>query len=145
MLQATDDYPLNFGFSGKGNTSDPHVLYDVLKAGAAGYMNKDAAPDELVPAIQKIARGGKYMSSNLAELLLFNVTDQSDKLPHETLSDREYTVLIKIGTGKTVGEIGVELTLSVKTVSTYRARILEKLNLRNNAELIRYVVNHNLI
>lgn len=116
----------------------------VLKAGAAGYMNKDAAPDELVPAIQKIARGGKYMSQSLAELLLFDVTGQSGKLPHETLSDREYTVLLRIGAGKTVSEISDELTLSVKTVSTYRARILEKLNLRNNAELIRYVVDHNL-
>lgn len=117
----------------------------VLKAGAAGYMNKDAAPDELVPAIQKIASGSKYMSPSLAELLLFDVTSQSGKLPHETLSDREYTVLIKIGGGKTVGEIANELSLSVKTISTYRTRILEKLKLRNNAELIRHVVDHNLM
>lgn len=116
----------------------------VLKAGAAGYMSKDAAPDELVPALQKLARGGKYVSPQLAELLLFDVTGQSGKAPHETLSDREYTVLLRIGAGKTVSEIGEDLTLSVKTVSTYRARILEKLNLRNNAELIRYVVDHNL-
>lgn len=116
----------------------------VLKAGAAGYMSKDAAPDELVPAIQKIARGGKYMSATLADLLLFDLTAQSAKPAHEFLSDREYTVLLLIGAGQTVSEIAQGLNLSVKTVSTYRTRILEKLNLRTTAEIIRYVVDHQL-
>lgn len=116
----------------------------VLKAGAAGYMSKEAAPDELVPAIQKIARGGKYMSATLADLLLFDLTAQTQKPAHELLSDREYSVLLMIGAGKTVSEIADELGLSVKTVSTYRARILEKLNLRTTPELIRYVVDQQL-
>lgn len=116
----------------------------VLKAGAAGYMSKETAPDELVPAIQKIARGGKYISPTLADLLLFDLTAQAQKPAHELLSDREYTVLLMIGAGKTVSEIADELVLSVKTVSTYRARILEKLNLRTTPELIRYVVDQQL-
>ena len=116
----------------------------VLKAGAAGYMSKEAAPDELVPAIEKIARGGKYMSATLADLLLFDLTQQAEKPAHDLLSDREHTVLIMLGAGQTVSEIAQGLSLSVKTISTYRASILEKLNLRTTAELIRYVVDHNL-
>lgn len=116
----------------------------VLKAGAAGYMSKDVAPDELVPAIQKIARGGKYMSATLADLLLFDLTHQSAKVAHELLSNREYTVLLMLGAGKTVSEIAQALSLSVKTISTYRTRILEKLSVRTTAEIIRYVVDHNL-
>lgn len=116
----------------------------VLKAGAAGYMSKDCAPDELVRAIEKVVSGGKYVSATLAEKLALEVSGQNGKLPHETLSDREYSVLLMIGNGQAVGEIANELALSVKTVSTYRARILEKLNLKTNAELIRYVIDHNL-
>ena len=116
----------------------------VLRAGAAGYMNKDAAPDELVHAIHKVVSGGKYISPALAERLAFEVSGQNDKLPHEKLSDREYRVLIMIGEGKSVGQIAVDLALSVKTVSTYRSRVLEKMNLNNNAEMIRYVIDHNL-
>ena len=116
----------------------------VLKAGAAGYMSKDCAPDELVRAIEKVVAGGKYVSATLAEKLAFELSGQSGKLPHESLSDREYSVLLMIGGGQSVGEIANELALSVKTVSTYRARILEKLNLKSNAELIRYVIDQNL-
>lgn len=116
----------------------------VLKAGASGYMSKDCAPDELVRAIEKVVAGGKYVSATLAEKLAFELSGQSGKLPHETLSDREYSVLLMIGIGKSVGEIANELALSVKTVSTYRARILEKLNLKSNAELIRYVIDNSL-
>ena len=116
----------------------------VLKAGASGYMNKDCAPSELLVAIQKVISGGKYISPMLAERLAFVISGNFDGLPHEILSDREYRVLVMIGSGKSVSEIANELTLSVKTVSTYRTRVLEKLNMRNNAELIRYTIDKQL-
>lgn len=116
----------------------------VLKAGAAGYMTKDMALDELVGAIQRVVGGGRYISPTLAEKLALGLTGQMDKLPHETLSDREYTVLLMIGRGKSVGEIADELGLSVKTISTYRSRILEKLDMKSNADLIRYVIDNSL-
>ena len=116
----------------------------VLKAGASGFMNKDCAPGELLLAIQKVIAGGKYISPTLAERLAFVISGNFDGLPHETLSDREYRVLVMIGSGKSVSEIANELTLSVKTVSTYRTRVLEKLNMRNNAELIRYTIDKQL-
>lgn len=117
----------------------------MLKSGASGYLTKDCAPDQLVPAIEKIARGGKYVSDTLAERLLFNLTGESTRQPHELLSDREYSVLLLIGQGKTPTEIADQLVLSVKTVSTYRTRILEKLNLQNTAALIRYAIENNLV
>ncbi len=117
----------------------------MLKSGASGYLTKDCAPDQLVPAIQKIARGGKYVSDILAEQLLFNLTGEANRPPHELLSDREYSVLVLIGQGKTPTEIAEQLILSVKTVSTYRTRVLEKLNLQSTAELIRYVIENNLV
>ena len=98
-----------------------------------------------MPAIQKIARGGKYVSDMLAEQLLFNLTGEANRPPHELLSDREYSVLVLIGQGKTPTEIAEQLILSVKTVSTYRTRVLEKLNLQSTAELIRYVIENNLV
>ena len=116
----------------------------VLRAGAAGYINKDAAPDELVHALNKVIGGGKYISPALAERLAFEVSGQNDKLPHEKLSDREYRVLSMIGEGKSVGQLAVALALSVKTVSTYRSRVLEKMNFKNNADMIRYVIDHKL-
>jgi DNA-binding NarL/FixJ family response regulator len=116
----------------------------VLKAGASGYMNKDAAPDELVNALEKVAAGGKYISPTLAEKLAFQLSGDAEMEPHEKLSDREYRVLVMIGAGRTVGQIATELALSVKTVSTYRSRVLEKMNLSTNADLIRYVIDHNL-
>lgn len=116
----------------------------MLKAGAAGYINKEVALDQLVQAIQKVTAGGRYVSPTLAEKFAFELSGGSDKQPHELLSDREYTVLIMIGGGKTVSEIADELALSVKTVSTYRTRILEKMNLSTNAEMIRYVIENNL-
>lgn len=117
----------------------------VLKAGAAGYMNKDCALDELVRAIQKVVGGGKYVSTTLAEKLAFELSGQTNRLPHEALSDREFSVLLLIGAGKSVSEIAAELSLSVKTVSTYRARLLEKLNFHSNADLIRYVIDNSLL
>ena len=117
----------------------------MLKAGAAGYMTKERAPEELIGAIKKVLAGGKYVSSTLAERLAFNLDQETEKAPHEMLSDREYEVLCMIASGKTVGEIADILYLSVKTVSTYRARILEKMNLRTNAELTHYAMKNHLV
>jgi len=114
-----------------------------LRAGAAGYLTKDAAPANIVEAIRKVVRGGKYVSSSLAEKLVD--FDLEGEPPHELLSDREYQVLCMIGSGKTVSQIAAELRLSVKTVSTYRARILEKLDMANNAEITRYAIKAGLV
>ncbi len=116
-----------------------------LKAGAAGYLSKDSAPAELVNAIRKAMQGGKYVSATLAEKLAFNLTPETDRLPHETLSDREFQVLRAIASGKTVSEIAEEMALSVKTISTYRTRILEKMTLKNNAELTHYAIQQALV
>ena len=113
-----------------------------LKAGAAGYLTKESVPDELVAAVRKAAQGEKYITPSLAEKL---VAGLGKKLPNEALSDREYQVVCMLASGKTITEIAVELSLSVKTVSTYRVRILTKLNLRNTAEIIRYAFEHGLI
>jgi DNA-binding NarL/FixJ family response regulator len=115
-----------------------------LRAGAAGYLTKETAPEKLVEALRKIVRGGKYVSPSLAEKLVFDL-DRDGKQAHELLSDREYQVLCMIGSGKTVSAIATELQLSVKTVSTYRARILEKLDMANNAELTRYAIKTGLV
>jgi two-component system invasion response regulator UvrY len=117
----------------------------VLKAGASGYLTKVSASDELIKAIHKVYRGGKYISPALAEKIAFAIDEDTRKLPHETLSDREYQVLCLIGAGKTVSQIADGLALSVKTVSTYRARILEKMHMQNNAELIHYAVQNGLV
>ncbi len=116
-----------------------------LRAGASGYVTKDSAADELVGAIRKVLSGGRYVSSSLAEKLAFEMEADAGKLPHETLSDREYQVLRMIASGKTVTEIGQELSLSVKTISTYRSRILEKMRAKNNAELTRYAFANRLV
>ena len=117
----------------------------VLKAGAAGYISKESAPQELASAVRKVARGGRYVSPALAEKLAFEIDADSDKLLHESLSDREFQVMRMMASGKTVKEIANELSLSVKTISTYRARILDKMNLRTNAELIHYAIQNQLI
>lgn len=117
----------------------------VLKAGAAGYLSKDSALDELVDAIRKAVNGGRYVSASLAEKLALGLSGGLDRLPHEALSDREMTVLLKLGAGMAVGEIADELALSVKTISTYRTRILEKMGYKSNADLIRYVIEHQLL
>ncbi len=116
-----------------------------LKAGAAGYMTKENAPDELIKAIRKVLSGGKYVSPSLAEKLAAELATDGEKPPHEILSDREYQVMQMIASGKTVRVIAHELSLSVKTVSTYRARILEKMKMKNNAELIHYVLSNHLV
>jgi DNA-binding NarL/FixJ family response regulator len=117
----------------------------VLRAGAAGYLTKEHAPDELVTAIRKIARGGKYITPTLAEKMAFDLERASDGPPHESLSDREYQVMLLISSGKSIKDIGEDLFLSDKTISTYRARILEKMNMKSNAELIRYAIQNKLV
>lgn len=116
----------------------------LMKAGAAGYLTKETAPEKLVDAIRNVVAGKKHISPNLAELLLLECSIDSGKAPHKILSDREYQVLIMIGSGKQVSEIARKLSLSVKTVSTYRSHILEKMKLKNNAELTHYVLRNNL-
>lgn len=117
----------------------------VLKAGASGYLTKENAPEELVKAIRKVVSGGRYISPSLAESLAFGLDAASDRPRHETLSDREFQVMRLIATGKTLTEIAEELSLSAKTVSTYRTRLLEKLDMKTNAELIRYAIENGLI
>lgn len=117
----------------------------ILKAGASGYLTKESAADELIKAIRKVCSGGKYITPTLAEKIAFALDPASGRPPHETLSDREYQVLCLIGSGKTVSQIADDLALSVKTVSTYRTRILEKMRMQNNAELIHYAVQNNLV
>jgi DNA-binding NarL/FixJ family response regulator len=116
----------------------------VLKVGASGYLTKDAAPEELANAVRKVLAGGRYVSASLAEKLAAGLATEAKKSPHEGLSDREFDVLRMIGSGKTVKEIAAELSLSVKTVSTYRVRVLQKLEMKNNAELTRYVIENRL-
>ncbi len=118
-----------------------------LKAGAAGYLNKQSAPAELVNALRDVAAGRKYITAALAQEMAnqFVSGDDSGRPPHETLSDREYQTLVMIASGKTVSEIAVELALSVKTVSMYRARLLQKMKLRHNAELTHYAIRHRLV
>ncbi len=123
---------------------EDHFAVRCLKEGADGYLTKDVASEQLVQAIRKVHGGGKYVSPSLAERLAWSLDTGFGRPPHEALSDREFEVLRAIGAGKTVGEIAAELNLSVKTISTYRARILEKMNMRNNAELMRYVMEQGL-
>jgi len=116
-----------------------------LKAGAGGYMTKESAPEELAKAVRKILSGGRYVSPALAEKLAMGVTKDLTRTPHETLSDREYEVMSRIGSGKTVTEIGEELSLSPKTISTYRSRVLLKLGVKNSAEIVQYVIRNGLV
>jgi two-component system invasion response regulator UvrY len=116
-----------------------------LRAGASGYLTKESAPDELVGAIRKVSSGGKYISASLAEKLAFELEAGHAQALHEALSDREYQVLCLIASGKTVMDIAQELSLSEKTVSTYRSRVLEKMNMKNNAELTYYAIKNQLV
>ncbi|CDG81916.1 response regulator [Janthinobacterium agaricidamnosum] len=116
-----------------------------LKAGAAGYLTKQSAPRELVTAIRQVASGLKYISPALAQELANTVGEDHETPPHDTLSDREYQTLMMIASGKTVGAIAQELSLSVKTVSEYRARLLAKMKLKNSAELTHYAIRNQLI
>ncbi len=125
----------------------PQEQYAILalKLGASGYLTKDTASEELLLAIRKVSEGGKYISHALAENLALHLTTDSSKQKHEILSGREFEIMIKLANGKSLQEIGNELFISDKTVSTYRSRIMEKMELSKNAELTRYCLEHNLI
>jgi two-component system invasion response regulator UvrY len=125
----------------------PEEQYAVraLKAGASGYLTKESAPEELIAAIRKVSQGGKYISSSLAEKLASHLEIAADKPVHETLSDREYQVMLMIASGKTVKEIADDMCLSVKTVSTYRVRALSKMGMKNNSEFTYYAIKYGLI
>lgn len=120
------------------------IAVSALRAGAAGYICKDSAAEELPVAIRKAVSGGKYVSASLAEQLALELGGASEGLPHESLSDREYRVMWMIASGKSIAHIAKELALSPNTVSTYRLRILKKLKVDNNADLVRYAVRHGL-
>jgi two-component system invasion response regulator UvrY len=117
----------------------------VLRAGASGYITKESASDELIHAVRIIVKGRKYISQTVAEKLVLELSADKEKLLHEALSDREYQVLCLIASGKTVTEIAGDLFLSVKTISTYRTRILQKMHMNNNAQLTQYAVQNGLI
>jgi len=116
-----------------------------LRAGASGYLTKDHSPDQLLEAIRRVYRGGKYVSPTLAERLAEQLDGGAERAPHELLSDREFEVMRRLGNGLTITQIASELGLSAKTVSTYRARILEKMAVESNADLVRYAARYGLI
>jgi DNA-binding NarL/FixJ family response regulator len=117
----------------------------MLKAGASGYLHKDSAPDVLIDAIRTIHEGGEYLSPAITKLLYREMNNKSQGLPHKQLSDREYEVFLAIGEGKANNQIADQLSLSAKTISTYRSRILTKMNMDNNSDIIKYILLHNLL
>ncbi len=125
--------------------SEEQYALRALKAGASGYMTKESATDELIEAIRKVSTGRKYISPSVAERLAFSLESGDERPPQETLSDREFQVMCMIASGKTIKAIAAELSLSIKTVSTYRARILEKMRMNNNAELTHYAIQNKLV
>ncbi|HLE12544.1 MAG: hypothetical protein A2504_03680 [Bdellovibrionales bacterium RIFOXYD12_FULL_39_22] len=128
-------------------TSQPEDQYAIraFKAGAFGYLSKEAISTDLVAAIRQVARGEKYLSHRLADSLVESIVHETDGVPHKQLSNREFDVMRRIGIGFSVSEIADDLVLSVKTVSTYRTRILEKLNLKNSADIVRYVIQYKIV
>jgi DNA-binding NarL/FixJ family response regulator len=116
-----------------------------LKAGAAGYLQKESAPAELMSAVRRIARGGKYVTASLAEKLAFELQEPGDKAPHELLSDREYQVLCLLASGRGIKEIASDLGLSAPTIATYRSRVMTKLALSTTVDLVRYALAHKLV
>jgi len=116
-----------------------------LRAGAAGYLTKDHSPEQLVQAVRRVARGGKYVSESMGEKLAGMVDEGKSRAPHELLSDREFEVLRALGSGMMVKDVAAQLSLSAKTVSTYRTRLLEKMGLKSKADLVRYVATHELL
>jgi two-component system invasion response regulator UvrY len=117
----------------------------MMKAGALGYMTKESAPEELISAIRKVSTGGRYISSKLAEEMAVALDTNTPKLPHQSLSNREFQVMRMLASGKSLKEIADEMIISEKTVTTYRARILEKMNLHNNVELTLYSIENKLL
>jgi DNA-binding NarL/FixJ family response regulator len=128
-------------------TVHPEEQYAVrcIKGGAAGFLTKESAPERLIEAVRKVGGGGRYVSPELAETLASVLAGQSPGAPHERLSDREFEVFKMLGSGKTVSQIAEDLALSVKTVSTHRARILKKMSMRTNAELTHYALRNHLV
>ena len=124
---------------------EDQLAFILLKAGAAGYLTKDKAPEVLLHAVRKILRGEKYVSESLAEKAVLNLVSETREPLYETLSNREYQVMRMIASGRTIKEIGKELFLSSRTVSTYRTRLLEKMNMKTNSDLIRYALEHKLV
>ena len=124
--------------------SEDQYAVRLIKAGAAGYLTKGCAPAIVVEAVRQVASGKKYISPAVAEMLANEIGDAHEKLPHKTLSDREYQIFLLLSSAKTVAEIAALLALSTKTVSTYRTRIMEKMRLHNNAELMHYAINNHL-
>jgi two-component system invasion response regulator UvrY len=125
--------------------SEEQYARRAFRAGAAGYITKDNSRAELVAAVNKVIQGGRYVSPALAERLVFDIERGSDRPPHELLSDREFEVMRLIASGKTVGKIAEQLSLSDKTISTYRARILEKMGMKHNAEITHYAIKNKLV
>lgn len=125
--------------------SEEHYAYRALRLGASGYVTKDNSPEELVRAIMKILKGGQYLSSEFEETLLLDKDTCTDMKPHENLSNRELQIACMIASGKAVSEIGDELFLSVKTISTHRANILMKMKMKNNAEITHYAIKEGLV
>lgn len=123
---------------------EEEIAMSAIKSGSDGYLNKDSVPSELIRAIRKVLQGGKYISTSLAETIILSF-DKPDKEPHRNLSEREYQVLCLLASGNTLMQIADKLSLSVKTVSTYRSRILEKMNLKSNVELTHYAIKHKLV
>src|SRR5215212_3934684 len=125
--------------------SEDEIATRVLKAGAAGFVHKETSGDELVKAVRKVLAGGKYVSPSLAEKLALQIGCPVTDEPHRKLSDREYLVMTMLAAGKTLTQISKILSLSIKTISTYRSRIMQKMHMETNAELTRYVLKHGLV
>jgi DNA-binding NarL/FixJ family response regulator len=124
--------------------SEGHLAARAIKAGASGYVTKDSEPETLIAAIRKVAGGGRYVEPRLAEQMALEFSLADDRPPHETLSEREFQVLEKVLAGQHINQIALDLSLSAKTVSTHKARLMRKLNIQSNAELIRYGLKHRL-
>lgn len=125
--------------------SEDEIAVRVLKAGAAGFVHKETSGDELVKAVKKVLAGGKYVSQSLAEKLAMQIGNPQTDDPHRKLSDREYLVMTMLASGKTLTQISKILSLSIKTISTYRSRVMQKMHLENNASLTRYALKHGLV
>ncbi|URI09180.1 response regulator transcription factor [Aquincola tertiaricarbonis] len=124
---------------------EEHYATTLLKQGASGYLNKECDPEEIVTAIRTVYRGRKYITSGVAQLLADGLSGAGDKAPHETLSEREFQVFLRLAKGETIGHMADSMSLSVKTVSTYRSRVMEKMNLSSNSDLTYYALKNGLI
>lgn len=144
LKEVKKDYPKLPILVLSGHSEDEYAVR-TLKAGASGYLTKETAPEELIAAIKKALAGGKYISASVAEKLVFDLENAGDRPLHETLSDREYQIMRMIASGKGVSEIANELSLSIKTISTYRTRVLNKMKMSTNAQLTFYAIKNGLV